>query len=182
MKNKKLTLALILAAIICAGIFFSPYLAIHQLRNAVIDRDVTALSEHVDFPVLKENIKLQLMEKMSEKLNALEMKNNPFAAIGQALAYGIVDKIVDTMISPSGLITILSYAKVEPVHTDQAAVPGSDTEKSSTQPAAKFSLQYQDWSTVTASPKANDGSTVNLIFKRSGLWSWKLTSIVLPKT
>jgi hypothetical protein len=181
MTNKKLTMALILAATICASIFFSPYLTIHQLRNAVIDRDVTALSEHVDFPALKENIKLQLMEKMSEKLNAPEMKNNPFAVIGQAFAYGIVNKIVDTIISPSGLITILNQAKVEPIHTGPVVVPNNNMEKSSTQPAAKFSLQYQDWSTVTASPKANDGNTVDLIFKRSGLWSWKLTSIILPK-
>jgi hypothetical protein len=182
MKSLKITGVAALFTILLASIYFSPYLTVYQMRNAIIDHDADAFSEHVNFAALKENLKGQLMAKMSTKINTKEIKNNPFAALGSVMAAGIVGQIVETMVSPSGVMLMLDQAKSEPIKpttspSEETALNPGGAEPTS---PAKYTLSYKNWSTVLAHPK-NDGDDNKgaFILKRDGLWSWKLSGIDL---
>jgi hypothetical protein len=43
-----------------------------------------------------------------------------------------------------------------------------------------YSVQYKDWSTVIATTNEGSAESIAFVFKRDGLWSWKLAGINLP--
>jgi hypothetical protein len=180
--NKKLMLGVVVAAVVAGSSYASPYWTVYKMRTAIIDNDAASFSERVDFPALRENLKAQFMVKMADKMNSPELKNNPFAALGSALAVGLANQIVETMVTPTGLMFMIDSAKSKPlsaVEKPVALAPESATEQ---QKPAEYALSYESWSTVKAQAKSKtvDPSAVAFILKRDGLWGWKLAGIELP--
>ena len=112
MRRSFVTTLVAVAAILIAGAWYwaSPYFAIADLRNALIRGDTTAVEERVDFPHLRENIKAQvstfIMTGMQEQLS-----NNPFAALGIALAAKFSEVMVESMVTPSGILSLMDLNK-----------------------------------------------------------------------
>ena len=88
---------------IAAGLFAiyvvaAPYITVHQMKSAAESHDGEALSEHVEFPSVRQSLKDQMNDMFAKKMaESDEMKNNPFAAFGAALAGMMVDKMVDAL-------------------------------------------------------------------------------------
>lgn len=63
---KRILIALALIAVIAAGGWYwaSPWWTLQSMKNAAEARDVDALSRHVDYPMLRENMKRQLRARM----------------------------------------------------------------------------------------------------------------------
>lgn len=43
-----------------------------------------------------------------------------------------------------------------------------------------YTVQYRNWSTFTATARQDGQPPVSFLFRRDGLWSWKLAGITLP--
>ncbi|WP_332853675.1 DUF2939 domain-containing protein [Duganella sp. S19_KUP01_CR8] len=169
---KKLTLSAVAVVTIALVITFgSPYIALYQIRTAVAERDADAISDHVDFPALRENLKGQVMGGMMAAMDTPELKSNPFAGVGQALGAAMVGPMIDTLVSPAGLIALMQRSSTA---SDTAAGPSAASEK------PNYKLSFKGWSKVILQRADTDGSEGALTLRRFGLWNWKLTSIEIP--
>ena len=82
--------------------FASPWIALRDLTQAFEDQDTRKIEKLVDFPELREDIKITAKAAVM-KSAATELEGNPFAAMGITMANAIVDPIIDQVISPAGL-------------------------------------------------------------------------------
>ncbi|RQZ27473.1 DUF2939 domain-containing protein [Burkholderia sp. Bp9090] len=194
MKKKALIAGVIVIAIGGVTSYASPYITMHQMRSAMVDKNADAFSSHVDFPSLRESLRAQFAALMQVKMtNSADMKDNPFAGLGMMMAMGFANQLIDTMVTPSGVMTMMAQGSAKPVHPDvppssagkseegQANANGEVTPHASNDsPQVDYSVGYKDWSTVTATARKGTEDQVTFVFKRDGLWSWKLAGINLP--
>lgn len=167
--NNRVVGAVVVACVAAAGLLYvSPHIAMYNIGKAIERKDADAVSEYVDFPALRENVKGVLLAKLQSDMDKPEMKDNPFAGLGQMLAAGMVNQLADTLVSPAGVVAMLENGK-----------PGKASEvKTGDAPATKrrpdFAVDYQGWSRVFVHPK---GETSGLVMKRDGLFGWKLVAV-----
>jgi len=195
MKKKKLmAIAGIAIAAGVASSYASPYITLYQMRSALADNDADSFSSHVDFPSMRESLRAQLMTMMQAKMaNSPEMNGNSFADLGMVMAMGFVNQAIDTMVTPAGVMTMMAQGAAKPARSgvpapspessDAAhtgAVGGAMPQTSGSKPKADYSVGYKNWSTVTATSRKGTDDEVTFIFKRDGLWSWKLSAVNLP--
>src|SRR5262249_5275823 len=99
--------------LVLAGGYYgvSPYISVELMRRAGQGGDYATVTEYVDFPALRENLKGQFnasfMEMASKSDNAL--------ATGLALTFGpiFIDKMIDAYITPEGITAMLEGADAE---------------------------------------------------------------------
>ncbi len=151
----------------------SPYIALHQMRAAAENRDAEALSEHIDFPALKEDLKASFSAKMMAEA-AKAPSDEPFAAAGSALAMAMIGPMIDAMVTPQAVAMMMKGEKPSPANmAEQSSEP---------QREPNVSASYKGLNTfaVTVSEPEDQTSSFKLIFKRHGFFNWKLTSAELP--
>lgn len=168
-------LALALLAFVAAG----PFIALRGIQHAVTERSVTALMLHVDFPVLRENVRAQMESRIAEQF--AKRVGNDTGMMGMAsgtLAKQVSDSAVNAMVNPAGIMVLLEGNALarniskEPLRDEhgQATAPMQLSD-------AKF--RYESLSRFTATMQSQDGKPVVFVFSRKGL-RWKLTDIRLP--
>lgn len=170
--------ALLLA--IVAWIYFSPYIAIRAMTKAAEQRDAAALSEYVDYPALRESLKAALNAKLLEATNGAR-DGSPGAGLGAALgqAFGalLIGSFVDSVVSPESLALML---KGQPPKLDKQQRDAPADAKQEREVVNEY--EAFDRFVVKARPKsAPEDKSIAMVFRRSGLASWKLTAIRLPQ-
>ncbi|MEK6363895.1 MAG: hypothetical protein V4765_31570 [Burkholderia cenocepacia] len=74
-----------------------------------------------------------------------------------------------------------STSSAAPTEATHAGSDGGATpDQANSTPKVDYSVRYKNWSTVTATARKGTEDQVTLVFKRDGLWSWKLSGIDLP--
>lgn len=168
--------------VVAAGVgsYASPYLTMHEMRSAIVDNDADAFSSYVDYPALRENLRAQMMVALQQKAaDDPEIQGNGGAALGMAMAAGVVNEVIDVFITPSSVMKMVS--KGQPRSAARTTQPADSTSADSSSSHQKdYSVRYRNWSTVVATANENGPEPIAFIFKRDGLWSWKLTGIKLP--
>lgn len=171
MARKWIVAAAAVLALFAASYFGSPYWAARELRSAAMSGDVDRIEAAVDFPAVRESLRGQLTVALTEKMNnAPELKDNPFAGLGMMLMPTIVQKAVESYVTPDGIAAIVQRGEVK---KDGAPSP---------------SLTYDyDWRgldrfAVTIRPEkvAADRAPV-IVFERRGTFTWKMIRLQLPK-
>lgn len=145
--------------VLAAGWYFgSPWLTLYQIRNAAEARDATALSSHIDYEALREDVRRQLREK-------LRAEGVTRGRLGESLVIGaITDGVADAVVRPEGLAAIFAA---------EAAAPDTPFRMRASEMAVRrdgldqFRLVKRD------------GQGGELIFRRHGL-GWKLSAVKLP--
>lgn len=158
--------------VVAATSFASPWWTLHSLRTAVARHDADAVSAQVDFPALRDSVKSQLLASISR--DAKEAGGNPFAMIGKAFAMAVADPLVDAIVSPAGVAAMVEHGKISIARPAPAQAPSGPEA-----PAGKphYALHYRGWDRFAVT--ADDGGS--FVFRRAGLWSWKLAGIELPR-
>lgn len=149
--------------------FLSPSMAMSSLRSAALEGDKDELTERIDFPAIRQSLKDQfnahLMAEMAKK------KNDGFAGLGAAMAAAMVGPMIDGMITPDGMKTMVKAGKFP--KPGDAVGPAND-------PDLKWAVSRKGFDKFTATPQGKNGQKVpTLVFKRDG-FSWKLTDIEIP--
>lgn len=172
MKSKVIT-GLAAMCIVAVGLLYaSPYIALRSIAKAIERKDADAVSEYVDFPALRENIKGHMLVKVQEQMQSPQMQGNPFAGLGQMMAMGIVNQLTESLVSPAGVMLMLENGKPGKPADVAAAGVGVDTQAGA--PKKDLAVDYQGWSKVFVHPKNQPGG---FIFKRDGLMGWKLVAV-----
>ena len=170
---KKITIAAAVAAIaIVATAYMSPYYALRQIKTALAERDAEALAGHVDFPALRASVKAQLEASMARSIEATAGSGNPLAALGQSIASAMLGKMVDTMVSPAGVVALVNKSAVSP----QADANG-DASADGAPKKAGYSAGYTGLNTFVVRAKDGNAQDGALVLQRHGVWDWKLSAI-----
>jgi hypothetical protein len=158
--------------VVAATSFASPWWTLHRLRDAAARRDADAVSAQVDFPALRDSVKGQLLASISRDVNDAD-GGNPFAEIGRKFAMAVANPLIDAIVSPAGVAAMVEHGKVS------IAKPAPESAAPGTEPARekpRYALHYRGWDRFDVA--ARDGGS--FIFRRDGLWSWKLAGIAMP--
>ena len=85
--------AALLVGAVLAYAAAGPFITLYQIKAALQAKDAARLSRYIDFPVLRTNLKEQINTLILNKLPA-GVEDNPFGAMGLALAATLVDGLV----------------------------------------------------------------------------------------
>ncbi|MEN5061998.1 DUF2939 domain-containing protein [Luteimonas sp. TWI1416] len=125
---KKLAwLSALIAALLLAYTAAGPFLTMHAIRDAVQREDSRALSRQVDFPALRQSLRLQLAEALVRRAG-VDVQSSLLGALALQAASGTVGTGVDMMVTPVGLSALmrgrrlwdLSSGATPPVGGDRA--------------------------------------------------------------
>ena len=96
----------IILVLVVGYVAAGPYFTVSAIKTGIVEQDSEKLSENIDFPTLRQNLKDQLNAAMMKNA-ATELQDDPFAALAAGLATKVVDGIVDSFVTPSGLAAIM---------------------------------------------------------------------------
>ena len=176
--------------------FASPWLALKDLTQAFEDQDIRKIEKLVDFPELREDIKVTARAAMM-KSAAIELEGNPFAAMGIMMANAIVDPIIDQVISPAGLQLFFSAGEMSggtdglPENIDAIArdlIPSGDGGEASSGVVAAQNIdvktEYVGINEFEVQVSNEDilNESVSLYMRREGLGGWKISGLRVPDT
>lgn len=162
----------------------SPLLAMERLKSAARSHDAERLEKVVDFPAVRESLKSQMNALMVRTFQSdPRMRDNPFAGVAMMFAPVMVERVVDGLVTADGIAAMLDTGSTK----TEAPAQASPAEPSGAPPPAKpqkatLSYAYKDLDTfrVTSTSRTDPKAKVDFIFRRTGLFGWRLTRIGLP--
>lgn len=176
--KKWLVVIVAVLALAVGWIAAGPFLTIHAIRGAVKEQDAARLSEYVDFPALRANLKLQIDNYMVRQVEP-ETQASLLGAIALRLASGATDGIVDAMASPAGLAAVMEGRNFwhrlggrRTTDDTYATAPPRD-------PLEGARYHFESPSRFTATVSNADGEPVVFVLTRSG-FTWKVSDVRLP--
>ncbi len=166
MRTKLGSVAAIAAFSLALGWVVSPYVAAYQMKQAIRDKDAIALSEHIDFPALRDSIKGHFTLRMAE----VSKEETGLAAGLGVLMQGAMNTYIDAFISPEGLAKAFSDAKVKG-DLDKVTFGLKET--------SKTRLSYETPNRFSIGVAENESGTNDIVYvlRRSGLFGWRLSSV-----
>lgn len=175
-KRTILTLIGVFAIIFGFCFYFTPHWVISNMKKAADNKDADTLSEYVDYPSFKESLKANLNTIMVSE--ASKMSDNPFAAFGAALATIIINPMIDNFVTPESLAMLMkgeqpSFKKNQ---------DNGETQPTSDEGEKETSIKYKGFNRFIfeVGDKNTQKEPIQLIFRRHGIISWKLSAIRLP--
>jgi Protein of unknown function (DUF2939) len=166
----------LLALLVCVACLYIayPYLTLWRIERAIRHQDAVTLEALVDWPRVREGIKVRVLSEMSEKAVADLMIGSTGAAalgsaVGTALAAKLVDTIVDGFVSSQGLFQL----------AEKGAVSLAELQLREFVTYAFFITATQfrvDFENARIAPIQR----LTLVMSFSGL-EWKVTSLIIPK-
>lgn len=160
----------VIVAVVFAWYWAGPFFAVASLRNAAVQGDTAELNERVDFSRLRGEIKTQFSAILIGTI-ADNLRDNPFAALGIALAAKLTDVMVDTMVTPAGIAALLDSRK----NSSTGEVSGFSLMFS-----RDFVIQREGISSFEFYSANEREKKPTLRFMREDL-NWRLVSLHIPK-
>ncbi|TCG06121.1 hypothetical protein BZM27_28670 [Paraburkholderia steynii] len=200
--GRPLLIALIVIVVVAAlgYAYASPYIALDRLKRAADSRDVETVNEYVDYPALRDSLKLQVTGLLTRRLD-VQHNGNPLAAIGAMIGVALIGPLVDAYATPDGVAALLNGIppRGEPgerpppppaARADNPApnspqtpapAPSQANANSNTPPQPpQTTAGYRGVNEFVVSYQHGVGDTrYAAIFRRQGLFTWKLSAVDL---
>lgn len=177
---KKVVVLLVVVGVALLGyVAAGPFLTVNAMRKAVEAQNSAALSEHIDFTLLRRNLKVQVDDYLVRRAGP-EVQSHPFGAIAVQIASGVAGSAVDALTTPAGVGAMMEGRGV--LHRITGG--GIDRTDSAAHRAPRDPLQdarygFESPSRFTATVHDEAGDATVFVLTRDGL-DWKLTDIRLP--
>ena len=107
---KRIALAVAIGSVAAVGGYYlaSPYLSIQGLRSGFLSRNADQVNQYIDYPSLQSDLKAQLGSMILRSTQSdPEMAANPFSGFAMAMITPMVNSIVDTYVTLSGMKSVL---------------------------------------------------------------------------
>jgi hypothetical protein len=177
MMNKKTgIIAGLLILTLGAGVIYSlPYLTIYRIIAALETKDTQQLSELVDFPQIRENLKRSIGTKIQS--GPTNTKTDAWGQIQKSATFRVIANAVEDMVTPEGLVTFVQQ-RLEAMVTVQ---DGTNKIKLTAWPlfvalVGNAELAYASPSEFIVAVKVNDTEQMRFILRRNGV-AWRLTNL-----
>ncbi len=116
--------------LLIVAFFATPYFTAYRMKLAADAHDGAALSEHIEFPSVRQSLKDQINATVAAELEQ-QKKSNPIAAmLGAAGANLLADKLVETYVTPEGISQLMAG-------TRPSSTPAPTDPKGTTPPPAE---------------------------------------------
>ena len=120
--------ALALLAIAIAWLAFSPYWTLSVLKTATEERDAAVINEHIDYPLLRESLKSELLANMRKEMaeRSVQMEDtgpNMFGSNMEQLGLVFVNGMIDTIVRPESVEALIERAKQQNQVADAKVAP-----------------------------------------------------------
>lgn len=196
----------ILAAL--GGFVATPYLAVHDMRGALAERDSLRFNQYVDYPALREDLKQTFRQRLAARRSrgggeASSPLGKGLERGAEALAGPLIDRMVEALVTPEGLATVLAGGSLggrlfrhrpllPPLDGERPEAPVPPREEGPRGQGEKptFSMGYTGINefavrlsrpVTDASAPEGERATVVLLLHRTGWVSWKLVALRLPE-
>ncbi len=179
---KRLLIVIVIVLLALAGwIAAGPYMAIHGIRQAIETQDIQRLERHVDYPMLRANVKAQIEDRIAREIGRRFLGNETAGGMASNVAGMLSDNAVDAMVSPAGIAVLLQgRALVERARGNVDPKGGLTAGPAPYDPLKGAKTRFVSPSRFIATVQSADGQPVDFVFERQGL-RWRLTDIMLPK-
>ncbi len=200
---KKIIVVIGVLVVAAGGWYYaSPLWTLKAMRDAAVAKDGAALSHYVDYEALRTDLKGDMRRSMINEMG--KQPQNPFGAIGMAIAMNLIDPMIEAMVTPEGVEALFAgqrgadgankpasgAASERSVESGAAgAARGGRAEKAApgSGPRARPSLASAgpgddpeiDRISLDEFRVRGGGKDGELIFRRHGL-GWKLAGVDLP--
>lgn len=173
-KGKVLMFTCFIVMVSVASFYFTPYLAVFNMKKATERQDADALSRYVDYPALRESLKANFSAMMASEM---AQDDNLFGAFGTALGALLANQMIDVFITPENLAMMIKGQEPQIGNSEK-----QHTEIQSTKSDAEFSMSYDGLNQFVVKIKNKDSleDPIRFIYKRAGIISWKLSALRLP--
>ena len=165
---------------IFGGLYFyqAPRNAFETLRVASSAGDLAVVQQYVDLPSLRASVKSYLIESGAAQIESSPEASNPVARqiirFGKMLVEAALDPIVAVAVSPFGISAFLDG--IAP--SKNGADTGADARVVSAQQLIiETSFASMDIFVVSIYRKAEQRWAMQLFFRRTGIFEWKLAAI-----
>ena len=166
--RRKLLLGVLVVAWLAVGTWFvaTPYLSVWSLERAAKAGDADGIAAHVDFPALRESLQANAAQKIKDVSSAFS--SNPLAQLGANLATTLAQNAIGAAVTPDTVALMLQG--MPPNAPVGSPIRVSDFD---------LSMGYSAFSrfVVEARRPGSSDSPLQLIFVRSGIADWRLTSV-----
>ena len=187
-RNLKIAVPLVLVLIGSIFLYFTPHLAVHNMKRAAELNEAERLSDYVDYPSLRESLKSNFSAALADKVAA-----NPTSsfgdAIGAGLAVALINPLINSLVTPESLATLM---KGHANKDGRITLPESRSKQSSVETTAHDENSIYDDITmgyrglnqfvVKFQGKRISEEPMQFIFKRKGILSWKLSALRFPQS
>jgi hypothetical protein len=177
---KKIVVALGVLLLAAGGWYYaSPLWTLRAMKDAAVSRDSEALSRYVDYEALRTDLKGDMRRSMMSEMG--KQPDNPFGAIGMAIAMNLIDPMIEAMVTPEGDEVMFAQQRAaESNETTVAGAAGSGRTPTKGLAAAGPGddpvIERVGIDEFRVHDKGKDGG---LIFRRHGL-GWKLSGVDIP--
>ncbi|APD13530.1 DUF2939 domain-containing protein [Pandoraea pulmonicola] len=202
---RKLWIALTGLVVVLGLLFGTPYYTLWRAREAANARDADALSSYVDYPAVRDSLKLSLHDELSRQMD--KQRGNALGALALALGGWVSDRVVEALLTPEAVAAMLrgdstglppAPGAPEPrdvVPQPQQAPSAPSSSASTTPPAGGDAAapseasprtitrtEFQDFNhfLVHVSRSDRPERVVTFTLTRRNLVQWRLTAIALP--
>lgn len=189
---KKIIIPLAIGCALALGASITPYMSAHGLRQAILDRDEAAFSEHVDLPALKDNLTRKLA--MGKEPMALDSLMSQAQVLSKMPGHGAQDAKA-AMAQAQALFSAMAKSSIERATTAQALMYAMGEGRGLPKDESSLSGMDSLWRVRWASPErfaisvtsplsagapdtasADQAPELNFVFAREGI-RWKLVDI-----
>lgn len=155
-----------------------PFITMNSIKSAVESGDSEQLSEDIDFVSVRRNLKEQFSAAIGAKA-AGELSDNPFGALALAFSDKLVEGMLDTFVTPSGIVSLISGRNpLKKIDSDSTEIDDSEQQFAELWDKSSFGFDTTDRFSIWVT--SDEGDEVRLVMRRQGL-KWRLTNILIPE-
>jgi len=180
MKKIKWTIGVLLM-LVSIYVIAGPFLTVYQINVGLVENDAEKLADNIDFSTLRHNMKDQLNGIRGDNVSA-SVKKNPLLVLGSLFAKTVVDELIDSIVTPNGLASILDGSTESSITNEELLIESADINKLAEQKIDYFKnarYRYQSPNRFSVWIPNRHGEETQFVLKREAL-SWKLVNIVIP--
>ncbi len=178
--KSKQSVALLSSLILGIYFYITPYLSILRFKSSLENLDYIETNKFINYLSLRESIKSQI--KVALTLKAEEkVSDKSILKIGILFMNPLINKIVDTTVSPSGLKALLETGRTQNLTFTKEYSKDKETKIAT----SKRQLLHTNYSGINEFVLTKEltakNDKIKFVWKRDGLIHWRLNSIDLPR-
>ncbi len=170
--RRKLLIGGVLAVVLGSWLA-TPWLAVHELREAARARDAERLNAMIDFEELRESVRMNLLERVARSDDG--RTGSRARALGAAVAGALLGPMVDAVITPDAVASLLRSQRPEGAVWHASASQEHLSARSFYESPNRFVVNLRP-----AAEASDDEDPIQLVFHRDGMFAWKLAELRLP--
>ena len=173
MKNKFITLFIFLSILFLIFLSLGPFFTLYSIKQSVDEKDSIKLSNNINFPTLRLNIKDQLSNELSKKV---KLESGIFNILAEGFASKLVDETVDVLLTPENLFRLINGEEPSSILRGEKV---SFNENNSYEILESINYKFESHKKFSVFVQGKNKKVIQLILRRSG-FQWQLSNITIP--